>query len=270
MARLIAIRKLLFNRPDHLIVFGPPMRIYTPCMQCVSEGHPAQFTTLELRDSGLYPVSCSQGHESVTLLQAHKFEVLFDLAAYAILDGYYRDAVSSFTSALEQFYEFYVDLHCHKLGVAEEEFAASWKRVSRLSERQYGAFIFTYLSATKRAPKLLPETAVEFRNKVIHQGKIPSREEAIDYGERVAETIVPIIRELKTTDEDQVQAAVMRHVAKLHKQITVPKVATMGIATMVSLLRTPSDPQPSLLEWIETIRKQRAPLLSGSILSPLR
>jgi hypothetical protein len=57
-------------------------------MQCSVEGHSAEFAALELEDSGLYQLTCPRGHVSVTMMQAHKFEVLFDLAAYAILDGY--------------------------------------------------------------------------------------------------------------------------------------------------------------------------------------
>jgi hypothetical protein len=152
------------------------------------------------------------------------------------------------------------------LGVDEGEFAAAWKPVARQSERQLGSFIFTYLSATKKAPKLLPDQKVEFRNKVIHQGRIPSREEAIEYGERVAEIVVPIIKELKTNHEDQVQAAVSRHLDRLRKQVTVPNIATMAISTMISTIRATSEPQPSLREWIEGLRHQRLRLR----LAPMR
>ena len=51
--------------------------------------------------SQLLQIKCSRSHETTAILQEQKFEILFDIGAHAILDGYYREAVSSFTSSLE-------------------------------------------------------------------------------------------------------------------------------------------------------------------------
>jgi hypothetical protein len=51
-----------------------------------------------------------------------KFEVLFDLAANAIVDGYYREAIASFAASLERFFEFFVHVACLKQGVEEDVF----------------------------------------------------------------------------------------------------------------------------------------------------
>jgi hypothetical protein len=85
-------------------------------MQCLQEqGKPSYiFNLAELQDNGLYYMKCEMGHETVTWLQQEKFETLFELAANAILDGYYRDAISSFSSAMERFYEFYLKVICIK------------------------------------------------------------------------------------------------------------------------------------------------------------
>jgi hypothetical protein len=234
------------------------MRIYLPCMKCHAEGVQSEIAAAELENSGLYKLTCARGHDSVTLLQAHKFEVLFELAVYAIVDGYYRDAVSSFTSALERFFEFYIDVQSHKLGIDATEFTRAWKLVAKQSERQLGAFIFTYLCATKKPPEMLSGASVEFRNNVIHAGQIPSREEAIKYGEQVAEVLTPILGELRIHDEAQVQQAVVRHILRLRSQTTNPNIATMAIGTFISLSRPQSEPQPSLRDWIEMLRKQKA------------
>jgi hypothetical protein len=118
------------------------MRIPLYCMQCFQEqGKPDDvFYPAELQDNGLYWLKCRAGHETVTCLQEQKFEVLYDLAANAILDGYYREAVVSFTSALERFYEFYIQVMAIKRNVPEKEFEEAWKRVAAQSERQYGAY----------------------------------------------------------------------------------------------------------------------------------
>jgi hypothetical protein len=114
------------------------MRIYLTCMKCMSEGvPPTEFVAAELENSGLYRMVCTnRNHETVTCLQAQKFEVLFELATHAIVDGYYRDAVSSFTSSLERFFEFCVELFCYKHGVNEMDLENAWKHVSSQSERQ--------------------------------------------------------------------------------------------------------------------------------------
>lgn len=63
---------------------------------------------VEFRDDGLYKVACPRGHVTVTAIQEQKFEVLFDLGAMALLDGYTREAVSSMAASLECFFEYYV------------------------------------------------------------------------------------------------------------------------------------------------------------------
>lgn len=55
---------------------------------------------------------CSHGHKTTTIVQNPKYEILFDIGANAIVDGYYREAVSSFTSSLERFYEYSIKILC--------------------------------------------------------------------------------------------------------------------------------------------------------------
>jgi len=76
------------------------MRLMVSCMQCLQEfGKPSnEFARVEFRDDGRYELTCSVGHTTTTILQQQKFEVLFEIGAYAILDGYYREAVSSFST----------------------------------------------------------------------------------------------------------------------------------------------------------------------------
>ena len=84
------------------------MKLPIVCAQCMRDDlqNATQIASLEFGDDGKYEVVCPKGHKSITLLQQQKFELLFDIGAYAIVDGYYREAVSSFTSSLERCYEF--------------------------------------------------------------------------------------------------------------------------------------------------------------------
>jgi len=144
----------------------------------------------EMVDDGFYKVVCPAGHNNTVVLQVDKFEVLFELALNAIVDGYYRDAVASFTASLERFYEFYVNVGCDIQGVSAPVFEAAWDSVSRQSERQLGAFVFTYVLLHGKPPALMSNRDVEFRNEVTHKGRIPTKERAIEYLLRSAPQLV--------------------------------------------------------------------------------
>lgn len=236
------------------------MRIYLSCMQCLKERNKPDdaIYLAELQDSGLYWMRCRAGHETVTCLQEQKFEILYELAANAILDGYYRDAVVSFTSSLERFYEFYIHVMCIKRGVLEERFLEAWDRVAVQSERQLGAYIFIYALENGQRPELLNNKMVTFRNEVIHRGKIPTKQEAIEYGQAVLGLIVPVLSDLKAKDSKYVSVAVHLHVKKTHKQIKgKPDVSFMSVPTIISISRAVTEPQPSLEDALIRLAKRR-------------
>lgn len=236
------------------------MRIYLTCMQCLIEtGRPSpEMAAVPLEDSGLYRMTCDRGHETVNCLQQMRFEVLVDLAANAIIDGYYREAVSSFASALERFHEFYVRLQCDRHKVDQANLEAAWKHVASQSERQLGAFVFLYLLEHKTPPPMLRPSDVEFRNAVIHKGKIPAREKAIEFGEQVVQIIMAILAPLRAQADDLVQRAAREHLRKLAELARAenPKVASMTVVTLVCLARSLSEPQPTLREWITMLEKR--------------
>lgn len=163
------------------------MKLPLACMQCLRENGElsGDFSFVEFRDDGRYELTCKNGHQTTTILQQQKFEILFDIGAYAILDGYYREAVSSFTSSLERFYEFFIKAVLLSKGLDEGILQEAWKQVAKQSERQLGAFIITHVSSYGRPPLLMSNSKIEFRNDVIHRGKIPTRQEAVEYGQAI-------------------------------------------------------------------------------------
>ena len=108
------------------------MKLPIICSECMRQdvASAEMFTSLEWRDDGRYETTCPKGHSSITILQELKFELLFDIGAYAIADGYYREAVSSFTSSLERFYEFFISSVLLEKGVKEDDRIKSWKTVA--------------------------------------------------------------------------------------------------------------------------------------------
>ena len=150
---------------------------------------------LSYRDDGRYEVACPKGHQAVVFLQQQKFELLFDIGAYAIADGYYREAVSSFAASLERFYEFFIRALMLQKGIASEVIDAAWKTLAAQSERQLGAFTLLYALEFGRPAQLLSSARIAFRNDVVHKGRIPTRPEALDYGQAVLDVVRPILKE---------------------------------------------------------------------------
>jgi hypothetical protein len=152
-----------------------------------------------VNNTGIYEIHCSKGHTSTTVIDNIDFEILFDYGLNAIADGFYREAVSSFTSAMERYFEFFVKVtfRISKLGFQDIDIA--WNSISNQSERQLGAYIALYNYLFREQPLLLNQNKeVPFRNKVIHKGYIPSRQEALEYGERSLKIIESSLIKLKT------------------------------------------------------------------------
>jgi len=214
------------------------MRLLIPCMSCLQNfGKPTgKFSHVEFCDDGRYEIRCAFGHETTTVLQEQKFEVLFDIGANAILDGYYREAVSSFTSSLERFYEFALRVFLERASKSDELFQDSWKSVASQSERQLGAFVFLWASNFGKSPELLANSSVKFRNEVIHKGKIPTREEAIQYGNAVLGVLRPKVLSLRERFAEEVSKVIFYHLIDCRSDSDSGKrVSTMSISTIVSL-----------------------------------
>jgi hypothetical protein len=140
------------------------------------------------QNDGLYEITCERNHESKIVVTNLKYDILFELGLNALLDENYRDAISNFTASLEKFYEFFCQVQLHYSGTDYEDIERIWKPLSKLSERQLGAYIIAYSSLTNKPTQLLnPNKEVKLRNDVIHNGYIPSANEAFKYGTSVSE-----------------------------------------------------------------------------------
>lgn len=242
-------------------------------MQCFTEqGYPsAEFQSVEIRDDGLYSSTCSNGHTTLTVIQEQKFEVLFDIGAMALIDGYPREAVTSIAAALERFYEFYVVTTCLKHGIELATFQRAWKHVANQSERQFGSYIFAYLIDHKveeppviddekpdldGASKGNTKTWKEFRNAVVHKGYIPSASETIAYGNIVYIHLNDLISDLKERSKEAIQKVTFHHIARAKEAAKGKVVATMSIPTLVSLVRGDKPPE-SFAKALESIAEYR-------------
>lgn len=149
-------------------------------------------------DKGIYKVCCPKGHEFNIDIALHHFQQLFENALDALFDKYHIESISSFTSSYERFLEFFIRVVLISRGVKQDEFTKTWKLVSRQSERQIGAFVLLYLQEFGKEPKLLSNKNVELRNKVIHKGYFPTKDECVKYGDNVLSFIRGVLNDLSS------------------------------------------------------------------------
>lgn len=236
------------------------MKLPMSCFKCIEEEIPydGALSNVEFRDDGRYEFTCPKGHKSVTVLQQQKFELLFDIGAFALKDGYYREAVSSFSSALERFYEFVIKVIMLRSNIDTEATDNLWKKVSNQSERQLGAYMFLYLHEFREQPSVLSDSNVKFRNSVIHKGKIPSKEEALKYGQTILDLCRPIMSRLKIDYQEEVHKIVFFHIRSGRRpEDEGVSVSTMCINTILSLSNgEPSHDERSLEVAVSDLKKR--------------
>ena len=86
------------------------MKIQLSCGECMRSGNYDGVYLQEPNDDGFYRLKCNYGHETIVNLQEDKVKLLFEKGCFAIIDEYYRDAIVTFTSALEEFYRFFLEI----------------------------------------------------------------------------------------------------------------------------------------------------------------
>jgi hypothetical protein len=203
------------------------------CAQCAqAAGGFAVFHVEAIREDGLYTGKCPRGHDLLVATQTLRHEMLFEIALNAIVDGYRREAISSFASSVERFFEFALRVLARNRQVAPEVFDAAWKVVAVQSERQLGAYAFLYVVTFGEVPCLLNTNMVKLRNDVIHHGRLPDRDEVLKFGAAAYEVIEAGIKQLRAACLNDVNAVLGEHVAEI--------AAKMGTAYPRSFQVTPT------------------------------
>ncbi|MEC1437433.1 hypothetical protein P9D57_01435 [Bacillus sonorensis] len=88
------------------------MKIKFLCSECASEegGGTFNYIETEISETNAYTLTCDKGHTYNYLLGLEKFELLYELGALALIDGYTREAVSSFATSVERLYEYCIQM----------------------------------------------------------------------------------------------------------------------------------------------------------------
>lgn len=189
------------------------MRLSLICLQCSMSdpGNPPQNIFVEYNDEGAYQYRCHANHVCNVCLQEQKFELLFEFGLFAIADGYYREAITSFAASLERFQEFVAAVICHVHLVPPAIQQQAWPLL-KLSERQLGAYALAHLIQFHEVAPTLKKASIEMRNKAVHQGKIPTREQAVAFGEEVYSLASKLLHRLRKECDGGVSFAVSKHI----------------------------------------------------------
>ena len=248
------------------------MKVSVRCFKCDEEARKSNETrfpkhsslNLPVRDDGVYEVECVNGHAITCILQAQLFELLFQIACNATLDEYYREGVASANCALERFFELFIRIICSSKSLDESEIEACWKNVSRQSERQLGAYMFLYLSEFKEQPLLLDKKYIEYRNSVIHKGKIPTHDETWAFLNAVYALIIGVLYRLHENGfSKNIGETIFKHqkVALQKKKMVSAKNSFLSMPTIldvsdfVSEERSPKTSRELSLERLKSIKK---------------
>lgn len=214
------------------------MRMPLSCTVCSSERPDEQITlySAAVTDSGLYEFTCKNGHESKIILQQCTFEVLSEVGLQALIDGYYRDAVVSLSSSMERFFQFFVEVISEQQEVSPEALSKTWSTMASQSERQLGAYLISHLLAFGEHAPVLGAKQAAFRNKVVHQGKIPTEDEAVGYCQSVVDLVRPTIKKLQDKAERAISSATHRHMMKVRSHLRGDQqTSTLCFPTVLSL-----------------------------------
>lgn len=227
------------------------LKTLATCGECfIDPRHPSfERIVVDFYENATANFTCRHGHKLSIVLQNHKFELLLESAANALIEGYTLEAASSLSAAYERFFEFAINVYCKKYKIEKNQLEAIFKQVSRQSERQIGAFLFLHLLVFGNA-HILNQEIPPLRNKIIHRGYIPTPSEVKKFGEMVYQEILQLTTLIKRDlQEDMMQVA---HETVAARSKDFPKDHTpMGSSGVRFFNIGNSQPQPTFHEALE-------------------
>jgi hypothetical protein len=181
------------------------------CMRCLTlDGRPSgDFVSAPYYEDRVTIHTCSKGHENVTMLQSHKFEVLLESGANALLAGFTVEAATSTAAALERYFEFALQALLTHRGMNPALYAQMFKEMSSQSERQLGAFMAQWAQEFGEAYSF-PKDYSRDRNRVVHKGHMPTPEECRDFCGVVYGEIFGLQAKLRARCQDAINQVVMQ------------------------------------------------------------
>jgi hypothetical protein len=234
------------------------MKVLLTCMDCLQENGIPDFrpVVVTVNDERFFKMTCPNGHQTLTVIQQPKHEVLFELGMNALVDGYPREAVTSFASCLENFYEFCINQVSLYKGVDRASLDAGWKYMAKQSERQLGAFLMLWLNYFGSAPTLLSDRSRSFRNRVVHQGYIPGLDETLAFGDDIVACVASNLRDMQHHFGDDLETIfTSEFIARASSQNQ--RVTTQSIPTTIGWAGLIQDEKVNLRARLDAIDKDK-------------
>lgn len=152
--------------------------------------HCGFFEEQPLRNSNAYLFECHRGRNTLCILNNFRFEILCEMAATAFVREEYDSCVARFYTAFERFEEVQIKIILYELGITEDAAEGVWKRLRNSSVMQAGAAAIGRAISNQNAQVEWPEISrtkreklSSLRNKVVHDGFFPSREQTISFAD---------------------------------------------------------------------------------------
>ena len=139
-------------------------------------------------------------------------------------------------------------------GISQEQCELNWRKLSKQSERQLGAYSIAYLFHSGEGPKLLPNSMVSFRNKVVHQGDIPNEIEATNFGQAVIDITYVLLRNLSRTNLESVARANRRDVTT---QESFYRDGDINVNAVWQLIYCYNIPGPPTFDLVKELSRRR-------------
>lgn len=167
------------------------IKLSTPfCPQCRLNDHYRSSMRGSAYDEETVDMVCSQGHNLKMVINVPKYVLLFENGLKAYNDEYYFEAFTCFYASLESFrVEFTKNFLNDKYNFSCQE-SNEFIHNLHLSERIFGAFALAYQvifekSAPRKGATDFKSDDVKLRNDVFHAGRIPTKEEVFNMGEKI-------------------------------------------------------------------------------------
>jgi hypothetical protein len=208
-------------------------------------------------DGPFYDLTCPAGHEARVLLGNPKHEVLFQMAAYSLLDENYRDAIATFGSSLEEFWEFalqciYASQGVERLpvprvkgGGRKARFENAWRNVFKPEPPG---------TPQPPEPPALTIEEYEIRNEVLHEGRVPTQRQAFEFGNKVLVRVAPAMQTLRWRLDGAVGKASAAIIAEAKSRLNAGE-PTAALQDALILHDHESMPQRRLIDYMPHLRK---------------
>lgn len=185
------------------------MKVLCFCMSCLNNSSVPclSFDIFPLTERNAYLLECPNGGLTITSLQNHKFEILSEMGLLCFHNGDYDLCVLRLHTALERFYELCAKVVYFEVCGGFSDFSKVFEPMKNNSESQRGAFHFAVAVSEAIGKKTWPKidnlsNLGALRNKVIHAGKLPTRDEALKHGEVITNFMQEIIDFLKVNKDE--------------------------------------------------------------------